>query len=422
MFKRVAGTKDILPAQVSIWQSLEAISREVFNLYNYKEIRPPLLEESGLFNRSLGETAEIVQKQMFLVKKGEDEFALRPEATASIVRAYIENNLDKLQSFSKLYYIGPMFRLERPQKGRLRQFHHIGCEAIGSKDPYVDVEVVSLANTLLARFFIDEYTLHINSLGCPQDKKKFADFLRASLKGKVARLCEDCQARYERNVFRILDCKNEPCRAVIKALGLNNEHLCKECAQHFEVVKAGLGELGVTYEVSPLLVRGLDYYTGTVFEFKHKSLESQQDALGAGGRYDTLSRELGGPDKGACGFAFGIERLLLVCKEEKIAPAVKPLVFLILLGDQARQKGAKVLNDLRSHGIAADTDYESKSLKGAMRKANDFNARFVAILGEDELRKETISLKDMQSGQQREVGINEITQIISNSGPMVDGR
>ncbi|RJO64319.1 MAG: histidine--tRNA ligase [Candidatus Omnitrophota bacterium] len=412
MFKRVAGTKDILPAQVSLWQSLEAISREVFNLYNYKEMRPPLLEDSSLFNRSLGETAEIVQKQMFLVKKGDDEFALRPEATASIVRAYIENSLDKQQPFSKLYYIGPMFRLERPQKGRFRQFHHIGCEAIGSKDPYVDVEVISLANTLLTRFFIDGYTLHLNSLGCPQDKKKFSDLLRAALKGKVGRFCEECRARYERNVFRILDCKNESCRALVKDLGLKNEHLCKECAQHFELVKKGLGALGVKYEVSHLLVRGLDYYTGTVFEFKHKSLESQQDALGAGGRYDTLTQELGGPDKGACGFAFGIERLLLVCKEEKVIPAPKPLVFLILLGDRAREEGFKILNNLRNHGIAADTDYESKSLKGAMRKANDFNARFVAILGEDELSKETISLKDMQSGQQKEVKIEQMIQEI----------
>lgn len=415
MFKRVAGTKDILPAQVSIWQGLEAISRELFSLYHYREIRPPLFEEALLFNRSLGETAEIVQKQMFLIKKGDDEFALRPEATASIVRAYLENNLDKLEPFLKVYYIGPMFRLERPQKGRFRQFHHIGCEVIGSKDPFVDVEVVSLADTLLKHFYIDGYTLHLNSLGCPNDKKKFSEVLRAKLKDSLTRLCEDCQVRYERNVFRILDCKNEPCRTIIKNLNLGSSHLCKECALHFEHVKDGLNAVGVEYEISPLLVRGLDYYTGTVFEFKHKSLESQQDALGAGGRYDTLTKELGGPDKGACGFAFGVERLLLVCNEEKITPQPKPLVFVIVLGEEAKKEGFILLNTLRTNGIAADTDYESKSLKGAMRKANDFNARFVAILGEDELRKKTISLKDMQSGQQREVGINEIVEVLKSS-------
>ena len=313
MFKRVAGTKDILPEDVSRWQKIEEVSRKVFSLYNYKEIRTPLIEEEALFNRSLGASTEIVQKQMFLIKRQKDVYALRPEATASIVRSYIENNLDRTPHFIKLYYIGPMFRLERPQKGRLRQFHHLGAEAIGSQDASLDAEIISLADNLLKNLSIDGYKIKINSLGCLKDKKKLAQILHQGLKTKFTKLCPDCRLRFKRNTLRILDCKNKTCQAVINELDLQDKHLCLECKDHFAKVREGLDSLKLDYETSHYLVRGLDYYTRTVFEIVHKDLGSQ-DALGAGGRYDHLVADLGGPDTGAIGFAFGIERLLLVAR------------------------------------------------------------------------------------------------------------
>lgn len=407
MFKKIPGTRDILPEQVFAWQRIEEISRGLFSFYNYKEIRPPLIEEAGLFNRSLGDAAEIVQKQMFLIQKAEDQYALRPEGTASIVRAYIENNLDKTSGFEKFYYIGPMFRMERPQKGRLRQFHHIGCEAIGSKDPALDIEVISLADKLLRAFSIEGYKIILNSLGCLKDRRELADSLQKSLKDHLPALCEDCKVRFERNILRVLDCKNESCKAIVKTLALENAHLCPECKHDFELVQNGLTGLGVEYQVSPYLVRGLDYYTGTVFEIKHHQLGPQQDALGAGGRYDNLVKELGGSDTGAMGFAFGVERLLLAL-QTAIEPAVSKLVYLICLGEAARKHGIILLDSLRKNNIPADTDYENRSLKGAMRRANDLKARFVLIIGDDELKKNVIMCKDMASGEQKEVAEAEI--------------
>lgn len=407
MIKRVAGTRDILPDQVNLWQRIEEISRKIFSVYNFSEIRPPLVEEEILFNRSLGESAEIIQKQMFLIKNGSDTYALRPEGTASIVRAYLENNLDKTNAFVKLYYLGPMFRLERPQKGRFRQFHHIGCEVIGSSDPLVDVEVISLADTLLKGYGIGGYKIVVNNLGCAKDKSGLSANLRKLLKDKLGELCEDCKARYARNVLRILDCKNKGCVEVVGKLNLSDGHMCAGCLGHFTQVKQGLAALKIDFEISPTLVRGLDYYTSTVFEIKHPGLDSQQDALGAGGRYDNLVKELGGPDTGAMGFAFGLERLLLVRGEEKENPSRKP-VYLISLGEAARAEGIKLLSGLRGHNISSDTDYEGKSLKGAMRKANDLGADYVLIIGDDEIRENAVTLKDMQQGTQEKIPIGEV--------------
>lgn len=406
MFKRVSGTKDILPDEVSVWQRLEEISRNIFSLYNYREIRPPLIEDASLFNRSLGESAEIVQKQMFLIKNNQDLYALRPEGTASIVRAYIENNLDKISGFVKFYYTGAMFRLERPQKGRLRQFHHIGCEAIGSKDACLDVEVISLADSLLKSYSIDGYKIKINSLGCLKDKLRLAEILRNSLKDKINKLCDDCQARFKTNALRILDCKNEACIEIVNKADIHDTYLCAPCKAHFDTVRKGLDSLKIKYEIATHLVRGLDYYTRTVFEITHQSLGSQ-DAIGAGGRYDNLVKDLGGPDMGAIGFAFGLERLLLA-RTEKIESRNQNLAYLITLGEEAKIFGINLINDLRNAGIACDTDYENKSLKGAMRVANDLKAKFVLILGEDELKKNIVTLKDMVSGAQKEINSGDL--------------
>ena len=411
MFKRVPGTKDILPEESGLLQKIEEISRKVFSLYNYQEIRVPIIEEASLFNRSLGESTEIVQKQMFLIKHQHDTYALRPEGTAPIVRSYIENSLDKTSGFTKLYYIGPMFRLERPQKGRLRQFNHIGCEAIGSSAANLDVEVISLADNLLKAFLIDGYKIKINSLGCLKDKKELTSILKASLKDKINKLCDDCRSRYKTNVLRILDCKNEACKEVVEKLDIHSTHLCSDCQSHFAKVKEGLDSLNINYEALPTLVRGLDYYTGTVFEVAHPDLGAQ-DAIGAGGRYNTLVKELGGPDIASVGFAFGVERLTLVTKLTKETP--KQLVYLISLGDEAKIQNLKLLNNLRKEGIACDTDYEGKSLKGAMRKANDMGAKLVLITGEDEIKKGAITIKDMVSGEQKEVKLESLITELRN--------
>lgn len=400
-----------MPPEISRWQEIEDISRCIFAVYNYRQIRLPLIEESALFNRSLGESTEIVQKQMFLIKNKDEIYALRPEATASIVRAYVENNLDKISALQKLYYIGPMFRLERPQKGRQRQFHHIGVEVIGSGDADIDVEVISLADSLLTAWAIEGYEIKINSLGCVNDKKELTRILTSGLKGNLDNLCPECRERFKRNVLRILDCKNESCRKVVAKLNIRDNHLCNECKNHFKQVKQGLDDLGIKYEVLPHLVRGLDYYTRTVFEITHKNLGTQ-DALGAGGRYDSLVRELGGPDLGAIGFAFGVERLLLVTNLKDNLEENKNLVYLITLGEQAKKQGRKILAQLRRAGIASDTDYAGKSLKAAMRSANDFGSRSVLILGDDELKKGVITLKDMVSGEQKEIRQGELIKTL----------
>jgi len=408
MFKRIPGTKDILPEEISSWQTVEATARRIFSLYNYREIRTPLIEEASLFNRTLGSTTEIVQKQMFIVHNQEDTYALRPEATAGVVRSYLENNLEKTSGFTKLYYIGPMFRLERPQKGRLRQFHHIGAEAIGSDSASLDIEVISLAQQLLRSFGIADYQIKLNSLGCLKDKHSLGEGLKKSLREKLPRLCTNCQSRAKNNVLRVLDCKNEDCQKLVKTLGLGLDHLCPDCSEHFSQVKNGLNNLGISFQADPQLVRGLDYYNQTVFEITHRGLGSQ-DALGAGGRYNNLVKELGGPDLGAMGFAFGVERLLLVPHTLNQQPPEK-LVYLIALGEAVKLSGLKILNQLRNAEISADMDYLNKSLKGALRAANDARAALVLILGDDELKNNTISVKDMQKGTQKQVLIQNLIE------------
>ncbi|MFA5320910.1 MAG: histidine--tRNA ligase [Candidatus Omnitrophota bacterium] len=410
MFKKVLGTKDLLPEEVRLWQDIENTGREIFALYNYREIRTPLIEEAALYSRSLGGSTEIVGKQMFLIERGEDKYALRPEGTASVVRAYLENGLDKSAGFAKLFYIGPMFRAERPQKGRLRQFHHIGCEALGSSDAVLDVEIISLAEKLLSGWGVSGHEILVNSLGCRQDKQKLADSLKNSLQDKRGELCPECQQRLDGNVLRILDCKNEECRRITSGMNGQNSHLCPDCAGHFKTVLSGLDAVGVKYTVSANLVRGLDYYTRTVFEINHPGLGAQS-AIGAGGRYDNLIAELGGQEKGAAGFAFGMERVMLVSRAQARA-AVNLRVFVVPLGAEARAESVKILGELRGSGISADTDYEGKSIKGAMRSANSLGAVLVMIIGEDELRGGTVLIKNMSNGTQEPVNRDKILQAV----------
>lgn len=406
MIKRVRGTQDILPQESYSWQEIEETARRIFSLYDYQEIRTPILEEASLFNRSLGETTEIIQKQMFRVQHEKGQLVLRPEGTASIVRAYLENNLDKRRVGTKFYYFGPMFRAERPQKGRLRQFHHLGIEAIGSLSPQLDIEVISLSERLLKELGITKFKICLNSLGCSEDKTKLAGELRKKLKNRLSRLCQDCQSRYKRNIFRILDCKNSVCQRVVSNLDLKQDYLCSACQAHLEKVIDGLESIDLSYQLTPSLVRGLDYYTRTVFEIKHSQLGAQ-DVLGAGGRYDDLVQQLGGRKCGAIGFAFGVERILLV-RGRKPKAKDQRLIYIITLGEEADKKGTQLLHNLRTRNILADMDYAERSLKAKMRQANELGTRYCIIIGEDELARGVLTLKDMVSGEQKQISEEQL--------------
>jgi histidyl-tRNA synthetase len=303
-----------------------------------------------------------------------------------------------------------MFRGERPQKGRLRQFHHIGVEALGVSNPFLDAEVISLCAEILNKIGISDYQLKINSLGCQADKEKLAKILKSLLKEKTSGLCKDCKSRFNKNIFRILDCKDEGCREVIRGINLDDSYLCSECAKFFNQVKAALRELNIPFEVSNYLVRGLDYYTHTVFEISHSALGSQ-DALGAGGRYNNLIKELGGPDLGAIGFALGFERLLMVVKGQAQTKAVID-VFIATLGDEAAKKGFILLDKLRKEGISSQIDFESASLKSQMRQANNLQAKLTILIGDDELKNNSAQLKDMSTGNQEKISLESLVEEI----------
>ncbi|MDD5005862.1 MAG: histidine--tRNA ligase [Candidatus Omnitrophica bacterium] len=405
------GTKDILPEETPVWQEVESKARRIFSLYNYAEIRTPVFENVTLFKRALGDVTDIVQKQMFVFKQGDDHFVLRPEATASIARAYLENNLGFGVKLRKLFYIGPMFRAERPQKGRLRQFHHIGVEAIGLTNPNLDIEVIELADKLLREFGISNYKFVINSLGCVKDKAKFADLLKQALAKHKKVLCKDCQKRITKNVFRVLDCKNEKCKEITHSLKIGQSYLCGDCKSHFDKVLKGLDKFGIKYEVKEQLVRGLDYYSGVVFEVVHPDLGAQ-DALGAGGRYDYLFKELANKEIGAVGFAFGEERLMLALPKKESSKKLN--VYVMSLGDKAADKSLELVKNLRSAGVSCDFDYSDGSLKSKLNEANKLGARFAIIIGDDEINKGKLVVKFMQEGKQEEVEFVNAVGFIKN--------
>ena len=422
-FSLPRGTADILPTDVCHWQGIEKTAREILRAYNYKEIRTPLFEETELFARSMGVTSDIVQKQMLTLQPNKREgeegqsqkiFSLRPEGTAAIVRSYIENSFDRKEGLTKLFYIGAMFRGERPQKGRLRQFHQIGVEAIGPKaaSPYLDAEVISLSVELLKAFGVKDYTLKINSLGTPEDKKRLSEMLSEKIVKDKEQLCASCQDRFERNIFRILDCKSKQCQGLVAKLNLGTSFLSAESEKYYSKVKDSLKVLGVKFEETPTLVRGLDYYTQVVFELTSPSLGSQ-DALGAGGRYDGLVEELGGSkDVEGIGFSLGMERILLAQVQgeellgERSGPAVD--VFVIALDEALFEKGFTLLSVLRKERIASDIGYKISSLKNQMSLANKLSARFVMILGQDEMAKGVVMLKNMATGEQSPVPFDKV--------------
>ena len=407
------GTEDILPEQAALWQRVEATARAVFARYGYGEIRTPVFESTRLFVRSIGESTDIVEKQMYSFGSGDESFTLRPEATAPVVRAYLEHNLHKVKAFQKLYYIGPMFRHERPQAGRKRQFHQIGVEAIGAAEPLLDAEVIALACQLFDELGLGGYRVRLNAIGTPESRGGYRDLIKARLTEQLDKLCPDCRRRLDRNVFRVLDCKQEGCIAVSRQLPRILDHLPEAERGHFARACEGLRAAGIAFEEDPYLVRGFDYYTGVVFEITHGALGAQ-DALCGGGRYDDLIANLGGPPTGAVGFAMGVERILMALQATSQAVEAAPIdLYLVTMGEAARLAAFGYLATLRRVGLSADTDYEGRSLKAQMRSANKLRARFVTVLGDDELTSGILKLKDMATSQETDVaGIDALVQKI----------
>lgn len=404
-YQSITGTKDILPQDVHVWQYAEETARDLFSVFNYQEIRTPILENTELFIRSVGVDTDIVEKEMYtFTDKDEKSVSLRPEETAGVVRAYLENGLYSDQTFWKLYYIGPMFRRERPQAGRFRQFHQIGAEVIGSYLASADYETIIWVLEYFRKLNLSDVALQLNSAGCPKCKPGYIINLKSEVEPRLKAMCPDCQRRYKKNVFRLLDCKQEQCRKVIMGLPVITDFLCVECKDHFSELRSLLG--GIQYELNPHMVRGIDYYTRTIYEFVHKSLGSQ-NALAAGGRYDLLVREMGGQPTGAVGFSIGEERLTMLLKESGRQAAIK--VYLISLDKESYRLNLKLLNELRGQGISADIDYEQKSLKAQMRTANKLGARYVILRGSEEIRLGVVTLKDMQNGTEEQISEEKVT-------------
>lgn len=401
-YKAVRGMEDILPGDIDIWQYLERQARADLEFYGYTEIRTPILEDTSIFTRSIGEATDIVKKEMYTFrdKKGRS-LTLRPEGTAPIVRSYVEHSLDKISPVSKLYYIGPMFRSERPQKGRSRQFHQIGVEVIGAKSHFADAEVVTQLSKMLESFGLGGFTIKINNLGCKKDKETYARKLEKYLESEKNRLCADCRERIKKNVLRVMDCKNETCIQVAREAPDILESLCTPCKTDYGKLKKVLKDLKVKFKETKNLVRGLDYYTGTVFEVTHPALGAQ-DAIGAGGRYDNLVKDLGGPDTPAIGYALGIERIILALKKD-IQSSKSPLalVYVATLGDAAKIRGIQLVREMRDRIQAIIlTDVKEASLKSQMRAADKNNAKIAVIIGENELKSGEVIIRDMKAKKQ----------------------
>ncbi len=413
MIKSVKGTRDLLPPSTAVWNHVEDAAREVFRVYNYQEIRTPILEETALFVRGVGEDTDVVSKEMYTFEDRDgSSLTLRPEATASVMRAYIEHRLDQIPGVKKYYYIGPMFRRERPQKGRFRQFYQIGAEAIGSESPMIDAEVIEMVIEVLRRAGISGFQLMLNSIGDGNCRPAYLELLKERLRDAAPRMCSDCQRRAATNPLRVLDCKVPEDQPIIESLPSIADHLCEPCRTHFAAVRAHLEARGISYEVKPRMVRGLDYYMRTTFEITHGALGAQNSVLG-GGRYDGLAESLGSrvPAPGI-GFSIGEDRLVMGVEDahpDEFRPTVD--VFLATLGDAADLHAGTLAAELRAEGIVIERSADRK-LKRALEVANKMGARFALILGDDELASGTYQLKDMASGEQHSAKRNELVALI----------
>jgi len=408
----VKGTKDILPAEVRAWQAVEAVAKALFELYGYREIRTPILEATELFEKGTGETSDIVTKEMYtFTDKGGRSVTLRPEYTPSVARAVIEHRLHLEARPLRFYFIGPMFRYDKPQKGRFRQFHQIDIEVFNEPDPACDAEIVEMADTLLRRLNVKGTEILVNSVGCSECRPSYLAELKTHAARVKDKLCPDCRRKTETNPLRIFDCKVESCRALAEGFPGILDFLCLECRDHFSRFRACLDQYGIKYRVEPRLVRGIDYYTKTAFEII-TGHEGAQNAILGGGRYDDLMKQFGGPDIGGIGFAMGVERLISVVRLDD--PKEK-ILYLAWMGEEAKRAAMDLARFFRNHSIECLVEFKERSLKNQMGRANKLEAAWTAIIGEDEIRTGKYQLKNMSTGGQREADRDEIAAIIKGA-------
>lgn len=404
------GTRDVLPPEVERWQQVEAVARAVFELYGFRQIRTPIFEDGKVFEKGTGEESELVQKQMYrFTDHGGHELTLRPEGTPPVVRAYLEHGLYQSKDVDKFYYAGPMFRYERPQKGRYRQFHQIGVEAFGSELPGLDAEVIDMGMTWLQELRVRGLQLQVNSVGDARCRPAYQEALVAAQRQVLDELCEDCHRRHRTNPLRVFDCKRRSCRTLLDRLPSILDHLCDPCREHFDKVVGYLREWEVPHQVTPRLVRGLDYYRRTVFEVTSAALGAQ-DALLGGGRYDGLVAAMGGPDIPGIGFAAGVERVVMALPDREPAPALD--CFLVMVEEGLEEVGLGLLRRLRREGLRCSADYQGRSLRAQMRAANRTAAPVVLIVGPDEVAEGAFTLKRMADGRQLQAPAGELAEAV----------
>ncbi len=418
----IKGFKDVLPGEAEKWQFVEALAREVFSNFEVHEIRVPIIEKTALFKRGIGETTDIVEKEMYaFTDRDGDTISPRPEATASVLRAYIEHSLHQSEPASKLYTIGPMFRRERPQKGRLRQFHQINVEYLGYSDPYIDAELMLMLMHMLNSLGVPDLKLQINSLGCPECRGRFREEISKFLQGKTGELCGDCLRRMETNPLRVFDCKVEGCREALDGAPTILDFLGEDCRTHFDVVREYLDVFEIPFEVDPRMVRGLDYYVRTAFEVTSESLGSQ-NAVAGGGRYDGLLKQLGGPDLPGIGFAIGMERLVSLIPVPNTEFAKPVQLFIAPLGETGKVWAFALCNYLRMLGVKADMGEGDKSLKSQMKRANKLNSMYTLIIGDQEIKDGKAQIKNMETGEQEPIGLENFDQLAEEIINKVSGR
>lgn len=410
------GTKDILPDEVYIWQYIERVAREIAGKYGYKEIRTPTFEHTELFQRGVGDTTDIVQKEMYTFEdKGGRSITLKPEGTASVVRAFIQNRLTDLPQPIKLYYIISAFRYERPEAGRMREFHQFGIEAFGSNDPSIDAEAIDMAMSILNKIGLKGLKLKINSIGCAKCRVDYNNALKNFLKMRLDKLCDNCKVRYEKNPLRVLDCKNPSCQEQFENAPVILDYLCDDCKDHFSRLQNKLDLLDIKYEIDPSIVRGLDYYTKTAFEIISKDIGTQNAVCG-GGRYDGLVKECGGPDMPGVGFAMGLERLVLAIKAQNIEiPRADDIsVFIVTIGQEADDFAYRLAKQLRDNGISCDKDHMGRSMKAQLKYADKIHSQYVLIIGDEEIERGVVILRHMATGDQKEISIDELINVLKD--------
>jgi len=409
MISRIRGTEDILPQDAGLWRYVEETARELCRVFGYGEIRTPIFENTELFSRGVGDTTDVVQKEMYtFLDKGGRSMTLKPEGTATLVRSYIENSLYANPQPTKLYYIIPCFRYEKPQAGRLREFHQFGIECFGASSAKCDAEIIALAMTFLDRLGIKGLKLNINNIGCPECRARYNEKLVEYFTQYKDKLCTTCLGRLEKNPMRIIDCKSDVCGEIAKDAPRMLDYLCDECSEHFEETKVGLDNLGIDYNINPNIVRGLDYYTKTVFEII-ADIDGSSLTVCGGGRYNGLVEQLGGKPTEGIGFAAGIERLVMLMKAQGLADEIcgnVPEIYIGTIGSDADKFAQKLIYDLRMNGVYAENDLLSRSVKAQMKYANKIGAKYSMILGDDEVSRNTASLKNMDSGEEVEVQLS----------------